>query len=398
MRYHKEKFRIFTMFQSYQTEIIALSAIIVVVLIYMIIKKKQSTKIKKNLHDNEEKTPEVMQSLKVYDEYDLDEVQDEYEPEFEGSEEGSFGEPEPETAVKPEKITPVQEEVTQTKTEKKPSAESNFTPTIKREVPVHGKITKENFKEFKGLRVLVAEDNIINQKVIKGLLNGTGIEIVIADDGQDALDILEKDSNFLIILMDAHMPRVDGFEATRIIKANRDYDHITIIALSGDTASDDIRKMKEAGMSEHLEKPLRISALYDMFYLYSKNQPAPLKKVKQEEKTTPLIELNTIKGLKVCGDDKEFYLEILNEFIDTYDNSTQNLGNYLKSEKLQEADKLLLDIIGLSANIGAETLHDISSQIKSILHDNPEKSYLSLVDDYKMHLDNLIIEIKKYRS
>ncbi len=65
------------------------------------------------------KQPEVMQSLKVYDEYDLDEVQDEYEPEFEGSEEGSFGEPEPETAVKPEKITPVQEEVTQTKTEKK---------------------------------------------------------------------------------------------------------------------------------------------------------------------------------------------------------------------------------------------------------------------------------------
>jgi len=349
----------------------------------MIIKKKQNTKVEKNLHDNPKKILDIIQPSKVYDEYDLDEVQDEYEPEFEGSEEGSFGESEP-TIVKPEKTEPIQETVKQAK-------------IIKREVPVHGKITKENFKEFKGLRVLVAEDNIINQKVIKGLLDGTGIEIVMADDGQDALDILEKDSNFLIILMDAHMPRVDGFEATRAIRANNNYDHITVIALSGDTASDDIRKMKEAGMSEHLEKPLRISALYDMFYLYSKNQPKPLEKVKQKEKTTA-IELNTQKGVEVCGGDKEFYLEILNEFIDTYDNSTQNLGNYLRDGNLKEADRLLLDIIGLSANIGAETLHDISNKIKSILHDNPEKSYLSLVDDYKIHLDNLILEIKKYRS
>ena len=379
------------MFQSYQTEIIALLAIIVVVFIYMIIKKKKS---KKNLHDTQaskETIPEIIQPSKVYDEYDLDELQDEYEPEFEESEEESF-----------DKRKAVQEEVT-AKIEKKSSAKSNPTATTKRELPTHPKITKENFKEFKGLRVLVAEDNIINQKVIKGLLDETGIDIVMANDGQEALDILENDSDFLIILMDAHMPRVDGFEASRIIRANSDYNHITIIALSGDTASDDIRKMKEAGMNEHLEKPLRMSALYDMFYLYTKNQPEPLEEDKTEEKKKTeekqaLIELNTTKGLEVCGGDKEFYLEILNEFIDTYDNSTQDLGDYLKNEKLQEADKLLLDIIGLSANIGAETLHDIAQKIKSILHDNPEKSYLSLVDDYKMHLDNLIIEIKKYRS
>jgi len=368
------------MFQNYQTEIIALVAIIVVVFIYMIIKKKQSSKVTKTLHDIPEKTLNVIQPAKVYDEYDLDELQDEYEPDFGGSEEGSFGEIEPKV-VKPEKI------------EAKPSLKPKPVQRTKREVPVHGKITKENFKEFKGLRVLVAEDNIINQKVIKGLLEGTGIEIVIADDGQIALDILDKDSNFVIILMDAHMPRVDGFEASRAIRANSNYDHITIIALSGDTASDDIRKMKEAGMSEHLEKPLKISALYDMFYLYSKNQPEPLK-----EKSTALVELNTTKGLEVCGGDKEFYLEILNEFVNNYDNSTQNLGDYLKSGQLQEADKLLLDIIGLSANIGAETLHDISNKIRSILYDNPERSYLSFVDDYKMHLDNLIVDIKKYRA
>jgi len=96
-------------------------------------------------------------------------------------------------------------------------------------------ITKDNFKEFEGLRLLIAEDNLINQKVIVGLLKDSGINIKIANDGQECLDILAEDPNYPIILMDAHMPRIDGLEATRQIRANPAYDHITVMALSGDT-------------------------------------------------------------------------------------------------------------------------------------------------------------------
>lgn len=173
----------------------------------------------------------------------------------------------------------------------------------KRSVPPHEKITKQNFSEFAGERILVAEDNLINQKVLLGLLAGSGIELVLANDGQEALDILENDTNFLMILMDAHMPRVDGFEATRIIRANPQYDHILVVALSGDTASDDIHKMKSAGMSEHLEKPLRMEALYKIFYAYTGNSA---KKVNVTEfKITK--NLDTKIGLETCGDDEGFY-------------------------------------------------------------------------------------------
>ena len=262
----------------------------------------------------------------------------------------------------------------------------------KRSVPPHGKITKQNFAEFAGERILVAEDNLINQKVLLRLLAGSGIELVLANDGQEALDILENDTNFLMILMDAHMPRVDGFEATRIIRENPKYDHILVVALSGDTASDDIHKMKSAGMSEHLEKPLRMEALYKILYAYTGNST---KKVNfTDVKITK--NLDTKIGLETCGDDEEFYREILSEFMRDYANSSDKLGEYLRSSNIKAADGYLLDIIGIAANIGAQPLYEIASTMKLSLGDTDEQSYFSFFDQYNDQLDRLMEEIRVY--
>ncbi len=260
----------------------------------------------------------------------------------------------------------------------------------KRSVPELGKITKQNFSEFAGERILVAEDNVINQKVLLGLLAGSGIDIVLANDGQEALDILENDTNFLMILMDAHMPRVDGFEATRIIRENPKFDHIVVVALSGDTASDDIQKMKNAGMSEQLEKPLRMESLYKIIYAYTG----------KETDTDELIEakmtknLDVDKGLQTCGGDEDFYREILAEFIADYGNSSDTLGELLRSHNLHDADAYLLDIIGVTENIGAHPLGEIASNLKLALSDTQEQSYFSLFDHYKVQLDRLIQDIR----
>ena len=264
----------------------------------------------------------------------------------------------------------------------------------KRSVPESGKITKQNFCEFAGERVLIAEDNIINQKVLVGLLAGSGIELIIANDGQEALDILEKDSNFLMILMDAHMPRVDGFQATRTIRTNPKYDHILVVALSGDTAADDIQKMRDAGMAEQLEKPLRMESLYKIFYAYTgkktnKNSDGCIDVVMTKD-------LNGDIGLQTCGGDEEFYREILSEFILNYSNSSDRLGEYLRSNDLHNADKLLLDIIGISSNIGANILSETASSLKLALGDTQEKSYFSLFDRYTIHLNRLLQDIRDY--
>ena len=262
----------------------------------------------------------------------------------------------------------------------------------KRAVPPHGKITKQNFSEFAGERILVAEDNSINQKVLLGLLAGSGIELVLANDGQEALDILENDTNFLMILMDAHMPRVDGFEATRIIRENPKFDHILVVALSGDTASDDIHKMKDAGMSEHLEKPLRMESLYKILYAYTGNGT-------QKEKFTEAVMTKNLDediGLQTCGGDEGFYREILSEFMRDYANSSDKLGEHLRSNNIKAADGYLLDIIGIAANIGAQPLCEIASTMKLALSDTHEQSYFSLFDQYNDQLDRLMEEIREY--
>jgi len=277
----------------------------------------------------------------------------------------------------------------QTQTEQKSTPEKTplkkRAPYKKRDVPPHQKITKEDFRDFKGLRVLIAEDNLINQKVIQGLLTESGIELVMADDGMEVLEILEHDDDFSLILMDVHMPRLNGFEATKKIRMNPAYNHIAIIALSGDTASDDVKKMRDAGMADHIEKPLKMDALYDIFYAYSN----------LDDKLSFNNSLDVEEGLYICGDDKEFYKDILQEFLHNYQESADELKKLLKANNLQDADKLLLDIIGVAANIGAIKLTKIAQQLKVALHNNQEQAQ-RLLQSYSTELTTLNHTISTY--
>lgn len=289
-------------------------------------------------------------------------------------------------------ITPATEEILQDSTSRRKSDHI----IQKRSVPQQEEITKQSFSEFAGERILVAEDNYINQKVILGLLADSGIEVVIANDGQEALDILENDTNFLMILMDAHMPRIDGFEATRTIRENPKYDHIVVVALSGDTATDDIQKMKDAGMSEQLAKPLRMESLYKMIYAYTGEKMGKETQMDASIKSARIKNLDVDKGLETCGGDENIYREILAEFMADYGDSSHRLGELLRASNIQAADAYLLDIIGVAVNIGASSVAVVSSNMKQALGDGHEKSYFSLFDQYKVQLDRLLEDIRAY--
>jgi len=378
--------------ETYFNEIIAAVAILILIVIYFIMKRSQQKK-KDNFEDStptmdvQERHEEVTQEVAVIqDSYDTQEQTQEPEPmvmeekveainfnALSGEEEGSFG--------VEENLKPI---------------ETNLT-RVKRDIPPHGKITKDNFKEFAGLKILVAEDNIINQKVITGLLADSGIEVTIADDGQFLLEILEGNSDYNFILMDAHMPRVDGFEATKKIRQNPELNHIIIIALSGDTAVDDIKKMSEAGMEEYLEKPLKIESFYDILFAYSQNENS--NKLSDEFVEVMITdELDTDQGLSICGDDEEFYNEILDEFVKTYTNSTDSLQELLNKNEMNKADRYLLDLSGITANIGANHISQIALNLKEAISDPQDKKYIELLKDYAKSLHNLLEDIEKYKA
>jgi CheY-like chemotaxis protein len=294
--------------------------------------------------------------------------------------------------VKPQKI--IKEDI---KPKKEPEiVKSKKIDRKKRELITHEKITKDDFSIFKNVKILIAEDNPINQKVILSLLADSQIDITVANDGKECLDILKKDSDFSMILMDAHMPIIDGFETTKSIRANPNYEHIPVIALSGDTATDDIKKMMNAGMEGHLEKPLKMNQLYDTLYVYTTGEE------KNESSFKPnntAQELNVKKGLDICGGDKEFYLEILNDFTSKYSDSAVKLQKHINNTQSVDADKLLLDISGVASNIGADNLHNRAIDLKdSIINHPTDLEYINNLKEYKRSLVKVCEAIQKYKT
>ena len=113
-------------------------------------------------------------------------------------------------------------------------------------------------------RVLLAEDNMINQEVASAMLESAGCEVVAVNDGQLALQAL-KDNNFDLVLMDCQMPTMDGFETTRRIRQQAsDYSQIPVIALTADIQEGIMEQCREAGMNDYLSKPFTHDSLLDI--------------------------------------------------------------------------------------------------------------------------------------
>jgi len=126
-------------------------------------------------------------------------------------------------------------------------------------------IRSDDFADFAGAKVMIVEDNEINQRVIKGLLSKSGIEIEMAENGIDALKKLPKVMPLDMILMDINMPELDGLETTRRIRADRRFETLPIIAFTGLNLADEIQKMEEAGMNAQMAKPLNAGKFYTVF-------------------------------------------------------------------------------------------------------------------------------------
>lgn len=115
-------------------------------------------------------------------------------------------------------------------------------------------------------RILVAEDNPVNQKVIIGMLKKLGFSADIANNGAEVLDALNK-ANYELIFMDCQMPVMDGYDATRAIRTS-DSKHIHIVALTANAMPGDEEKCLAAGMDAYIPKPLSIATIQETLNKY----------------------------------------------------------------------------------------------------------------------------------
>jgi signal transduction histidine kinase/DNA-binding response OmpR family regulator/tetratricopeptide (TPR) repeat protein len=112
-----------------------------------------------------------------------------------------------------------------------------------------------------GTRVLLVEDNSINQELACDLLGRAGIGVSVAADGQEALDLLERE-RFDAVLMDCQMPVLDGYAATRALRRRPGLQDLPVIAMTANAMAGDREKVLEAGMNDHIAKPIRVDDLF----------------------------------------------------------------------------------------------------------------------------------------
>ncbi len=110
-------------------------------------------------------------------------------------------------------------------------------------------------------KILLVEDNEINQELVMDLLNSNGMTVESAYDGQEALDILEKQS-FDAVLMDCQMPVMDGYDATRKIRELEKFRELPVFALTANVMKGDREKALNAGMNDHISKPINPDVLF----------------------------------------------------------------------------------------------------------------------------------------
>jgi signal transduction histidine kinase/DNA-binding NarL/FixJ family response regulator len=224
-------------------------------------------------------------------------------------------------------------------------------------------------------KILLVEDNKINQEIILGLLENTNIQIQIANNGKEAIEIFTQNiSQYDLILMDLQMPIMDGFEATKIIRTL--HSTIPIIALSANVMKEDIQKTKQALMNEHLSKPIDVIQFFKLLLKYL-SQAEIDKTVNNHSDNIPLQSLDINKALNNLLT-KKLLLKVLQDFYNDY----HTLDLYLLNEK--QLQRVTHSIAGLSGTIGASSLKHISKEIE-------KSSNKELIPQFNSEL-NLVLE------
>jgi signal transduction histidine kinase/DNA-binding response OmpR family regulator/HPt (histidine-containing phosphotransfer) domain-containing protein len=219
-------------------------------------------------------------------------------------------------------------------------------------------------QKLRGARLLLAEDNELNQEVATELLRKAGIAVVIANHGREALDILSRDGCFDGILMDCQMPIMDGFTATREIRRNVAFSGLPIIAMTANAMAGDREKVIAAGMVDHIAKPIDVGDMLETIarWVTPANPLAPAGLVETERSVgmapsfalPGLRGIDTAAGLVVTMNDHELYRKLLLRFQASHADFGHTFGLARQGDDPSAPTRLAHTLRGTAGNIGAK--------------------------------------------
>ena len=228
-----------------------------------------------------------------------------------------------------------------------------------------------NVAHLQGARLLLVEDNPINQMVAEGLLSKAGISLVVAHNGQQAVDAVRSDS-FDGVLMDMQMPIMDGLEATRMIRSDAAFATLPIIAMTANVLPGDVRDCIEAGMNDHIAKPIDPLDLYAKLDKWVSSFRLGEVGVQEQHEVDDLPQLPGIDvsdGLRRVGGDLQLYRKIVAKFVESQADVTAQAQQALAGGDSKLARRLFHSLKSVAGNIGAKALHDQAARLETLIGD-----------------------------
>ncbi|MFZ2302866.1 MAG: PAS domain S-box protein [Gallionella sp.] len=247
-----------------------------------------------------------------------------------------------------------------------------------------------------GLHVLLAEDNEFNQQLATALLNRAGIEVSLARDGAEAIQMVQP-GRFDAVLMDIQMPNMDGLEAARNIRKSAALDSLPIIAMTANAMTGDREDCLAAGMNDYITKPIQIDALYAVIARWTQRNVQPTGTVvpKSRHPSGEFPGLDAEKAIARMGGE-DTYRTVLEKFIPNQKSAVQSIEDTFAAGDLKTAERLAHTLKGIAATIGATTLSESARRLEMAIREDDAGSRQKLIVAAATELDRVIASAKAY--
>jgi PAS domain S-box-containing protein len=227
-----------------------------------------------------------------------------------------------------------------------------------------------------GARVLLVEDNELNQELAQELLASAAIQVVVAAHGEAALQLLAHDADFDGVLMDCQMPVMDGYTATRKLREQERFGALPIIAMTANAMAGDRERALACGMNDHISKPLNEAAMFETMAKWIRPQravaPATLgEQAVSAQPLPPLPGIDASAGLRISLGKTELYLRLLRKFRDTQCNFAAAFSEALGGSDPSAPARVAHTLRGTAGNIGAAPLARAAAKLEEACAGGP---------------------------
>ncbi|SDG63528.1 PAS domain S-box-containing protein [Propionivibrio dicarboxylicus] len=244
--------------------------------------------------------------------------------------------------------------------------------------------------------LLLVEDNPINQEVARDLLSMASLTVDVASDGIEALEKATK-RRYDLILMDVQMPRMDGLEATRRLRQMPEYATTPILAMTANAFSVDRARCLDAGMNDHVAKPVDPDQLFEALTRWlvpaaaaeNTAPPPPATTPPEKRSATETASLDFDGLLRRFGGRTEFVAKLLHSSLDYYAETPQKLAEFIATGDIAEIGRIAHGLKGTGGNLMANRLREVAQQTQAAARTG-EPDTLALARELKTSLEAVL--------